>query len=84
MRWLEGDALDDAHASADLFLIASRTETFGPVLLEAQARGLPVVAMAGGGPCSIVDDGVTGRLCPPDAHALADAVVELAAPLRAA
>ena len=35
--------------------------------------------MAEGGPCSIVEDGVTGRLCPPDAHALADAIVELAA-----
>ena len=35
--------------------------------------------MAEGGPCSIVEDGVTGRLCPADAQALADAVVELAA-----
>jgi glycosyltransferase involved in cell wall biosynthesis/predicted metal-dependent phosphoesterase TrpH len=79
LGWLEGDALADAYASADLFLFASRTDTFGQVLLEAQASGLPVVAVAEGGPCSIVEDGVTGRLCPPDAHALADAVVELAA-----
>jgi glycosyltransferase involved in cell wall biosynthesis len=35
--------------------------------------------VAEGGPCSIVDDGVTGRLCPPDAQALANTVVELAA-----
>jgi glycosyltransferase involved in cell wall biosynthesis/predicted metal-dependent phosphoesterase TrpH len=79
LGWLEGDALADAYASADLFLFASRIDTFGQVLLEAQASGLPVVAVAEGGPCSIVEDGVTGRLCPPDAHALADAVVELAA-----
>jgi glycosyltransferase involved in cell wall biosynthesis len=79
LGWLEGDALADAYASADLFLFASRTDTFGQVLLEAQASGLPVVAVAEGGPCSIVEDGVTGRLCPPDARALADAVVELAA-----
>jgi glycosyltransferase involved in cell wall biosynthesis/predicted metal-dependent phosphoesterase TrpH len=79
LGWLEGDGLADAYASADLFLFASRTDTFGQVLLEAQASGLPVVAVAEGGPCSIVEDGVTGRLCRPDAQALADAVVELAA-----
>ena len=71
LGWLEGDALARAYASADLFLFASRTDTFGQVLLEAQASGLPVVAVAEGGPCSIVEDGVTGRLCPPDAQALA-------------
>ena len=79
LGWLEGDALADAYASADVFLFASRTDTFGQVLLEAQASGLPVVAVAEGGPCSIVEDGVTGRLCAPDADALADAVVALAA-----
>jgi glycosyltransferase involved in cell wall biosynthesis/predicted metal-dependent phosphoesterase TrpH len=79
LGWLEGEALARAYASADLFLFASRTDTFGQVLLEAQASGLPVVAVAEGGPCSIVEDGATGRLCPPDARALADAVVELAA-----
>jgi glycosyltransferase involved in cell wall biosynthesis len=75
---LEGDALADAYASADLFLFASRTDTFGQVLLEAQASGLPVVAVAEGGPCSIVEDGVTGRLVAAEVTGLADAVVELA------
>jgi glycosyltransferase involved in cell wall biosynthesis/predicted metal-dependent phosphoesterase TrpH len=78
LGWLEGNALADAYASADLFLFASRTDTFGQVLLEAQASGLPVVAVAEGGPCSIVADGVTGLLAPADATALADAVVALA------
>jgi glycosyltransferase involved in cell wall biosynthesis/predicted metal-dependent phosphoesterase TrpH len=78
LGWLEGDALADAYASADLFLFASRTDTFGQVLLEAQASGLPVVAVAEGGPCSIVADGVTGLLTPAGATALADAVVALA------
>jgi glycosyltransferase involved in cell wall biosynthesis len=82
LGWLEGDALADAYASADLLLFASRTDTFGQVLLEAQASGLPVVAVAEGGPCSIVEDGLTGLLRPADAAALADAVLELAgAPL---
>jgi glycosyltransferase involved in cell wall biosynthesis/predicted metal-dependent phosphoesterase TrpH len=79
LGWLEGEVLARAYASADLFLFASRTDTFGQVLLEAQASGLPVVAVAEGGPCAIVDDGVTGLLRPADAIALAEAVAELAA-----
>jgi glycosyltransferase involved in cell wall biosynthesis/predicted metal-dependent phosphoesterase TrpH len=79
LGWLEGDELARAYASADLFLFASRTDTFGQVLLEAQASGLPVIAVAEGGPCAIVEDGVTGLLRRADVGALADAVVELAA-----
>jgi glycosyltransferase involved in cell wall biosynthesis/predicted metal-dependent phosphoesterase TrpH len=79
LGWLEGEGLARAYASADLFLFASRTDTFGQVLLEAQASGLPVVAVAEGGPCAIVDDGVTGLLRPAEVDALAGAVVELAA-----
>jgi glycosyltransferase involved in cell wall biosynthesis len=79
LGWLEGDALARAYASADLFLFASRTDTFGQVLLEAQASGLAVIAVAEGGPTSIVTDGATGRLCPADAGDLAAAVCELAA-----
>jgi glycosyltransferase involved in cell wall biosynthesis/predicted metal-dependent phosphoesterase TrpH len=79
LGWLQGDALADAYAAADLFLFASRTDTFGQVILEAQASGLAVVAVAEGGPAGLIRDGETGVLCPPDADALADAVVELAA-----
>jgi glycosyltransferase involved in cell wall biosynthesis len=79
LGWLEGDRLAAAYASADIFLFASRTDTFGQVLLEAQASGLPVVAVGEGGPTSIVTDGVTGRLCPADAGDLAAVVCELAA-----
>lgn len=79
LGWLQGDALAAAYASADIFLFASRTDTFGQVLLEAQASGLPVVAVGEGGPTSIIIDGVTGRLCPANAAALAEAVLTLAA-----
>jgi len=83
LGWVQGDALAQVYASADVFLFASRTDTFGQVLLEAQGSGLPVVAVAEGGPCSIVQDGVTGLLRPADAGALADALNELAnAPLQ--
>jgi len=79
LGWLEGDALATAYASADLFLFPSQTDTFGQVILEAQASGLPVVAVGIGGPAELIADGRTGVLCPPDASALADAVVGLAA-----
>jgi glycosyltransferase involved in cell wall biosynthesis/predicted metal-dependent phosphoesterase TrpH len=78
LGWLDGEELARAYASADMFLFASRTDTFGQVILEAQASGLPVVAVAEGGPAGLIEDGRTGRLCPADADALAVAVLELA------
>jgi glycosyltransferase involved in cell wall biosynthesis/predicted metal-dependent phosphoesterase TrpH len=78
LGWLEGEDLARVYASADVFLFASRTDTFGQVILEAQASGLPVVAVAEGGPLSLIDDGSTGLLRPPQASSLATAVCELA------
>ncbi len=84
LGWLEGDALARVYASADVFLFPSRTDTFGQVILEAQASGLPVVAVAEGGPLSLITGGETGVLAPADADALAQALLSLvAAPLRA-
>jgi glycosyltransferase involved in cell wall biosynthesis len=84
LGWLAGEALAEVYASADAFLFASRTDTFGQVVLEAQASGLPVVALAEGGPASLIEHGETGLLAPVDAGALAQALLELAAspPLR--
>jgi glycosyltransferase involved in cell wall biosynthesis/predicted metal-dependent phosphoesterase TrpH len=84
LGWLEGAALATAYASADMFCFASETDTFGQVVLEAQASGLPVLAVDAGGPRELIADGVDGLLRPPAADALADAMVALAAspPLR--
>jgi glycosyltransferase involved in cell wall biosynthesis len=78
LGWLEGDDLARAYASADIFLFASSTDTFGQVILEAQASGLPVVAVGEGGPAELVQNGRTGLLRPPDADALALGLLELA------
>ncbi len=78
LGWLEGESLARTYASADLFLFASRTDTFGQVILEAQASGLPVVAVGEGGPASLVRSGETGLLAAPDAGSLADAMLAIA------
>jgi glycosyltransferase involved in cell wall biosynthesis len=82
LGWLQGQELARVYASADMFLFPSSTDTFGQVILEAQASGLPVVAVAAGGPLSLIDNGVSGLLCPPATGALADAVLRLAASQR--
>jgi glycosyltransferase involved in cell wall biosynthesis len=78
LGWLDREQLARAYASADLFLFCSRTDTYGQVVAEAQASGLPVVVVAEGGPLSLVSHGHTGWLCPPDAESLAGAVAQLA------
>jgi glycosyltransferase involved in cell wall biosynthesis/predicted metal-dependent phosphoesterase TrpH len=78
LGWQHGSDLARVYASADAFLFASQTDTFGQVVLEAQASGLPVIAVGEGGPASLIDDGETGLLCPPDPYALATALVSVA------
>lgn len=71
---LGGDEIATAYASSDLFLFPSETETFGNVTLEAMASQLAVVAADAAGSASLVEDGRTGRLCPPrDTSAFVDA-----------
>jgi glycosyltransferase involved in cell wall biosynthesis/predicted metal-dependent phosphoesterase TrpH len=78
LGWLRGEELARAYASSDIFLFPSITDTFGQVILEAQASGVPVVAAAAGGPLALIEDGVTGLLRAPRAEALAAGVLELA------
>jgi glycosyltransferase involved in cell wall biosynthesis/predicted metal-dependent phosphoesterase TrpH len=77
LGWLNGQDLPRAYASADAFMFASRTDTFGQVILEAQASGLPVVAVAEGGPVSLIAHGETGLLAAPDAEALAESLLSI-------
>ncbi|MDX2034254.1 MAG: glycosyltransferase [Blastocatellia bacterium] len=75
---LKGEALARKYASLDLFVFPSTTDTFGNVVLEAQASGVPAVVSAQGGPRFIIRDKVTGIVAP-DARAFEEAVRSLKA-----
>ena len=62
MGALEGEALARAYSGADLFVFPSRTDTFGLVLVEAMASGLPVAAYPVGGPLDVVGGSDAGVL----------------------
>lgn len=73
------------YAAADVYCLPSLYEGFPLAVLEAMAAGLPVVASAVAGVPEAVEDGVTGRLVPPeDVTALARALAEVAADPSAA
>ena len=82
--WLDGDELATAYADADAFLFTSQTDTYGQVVVEAQASGVPVVAVAAGGPADLIEHGRSGLLAEPDPRELAAKLVRLAEnrPLR--
>jgi glycosyltransferase involved in cell wall biosynthesis len=76
---LRGEALAAAYASADLFCLPSSTETFGQVVQEAGASGLPAIVLDRGAARESVEDGITGLVVPAgDAGALAGALGRLA------
>jgi phosphatidylinositol alpha 1,6-mannosyltransferase len=59
---LRGEDLSRAYASMDLLVFPSHTDTFGNVVLEALASGVPALVTPDGGPCTIVRDGETGLI----------------------
>ena len=58
----QGEALAEAYAGADVFVFPSRTDTFGLVLLEALASGLPVAAFPVTGPRDVIGTAPVGAL----------------------
>jgi len=60
MGFMKGESLSQAYASADIFVFPSALETFGLVVVEAMAAGLPVVSSRVGGVREVVEEGVTG------------------------
>ena len=77
---LHKEELATAYASADFFVFPSTTDTFGNVVIEAQASGLPVIVSDVGGPKDLVEDGVDGFITKGlDLDALTAAVKQLVA-----
>lgn len=75
--WLNG--MDRAWADIDCLVHAADHEPFGRVIIEAMHAGVPVIAVDGGGPGEIIQDGVTGLLVRAgDPEALSGAMVRLA------
>ena len=72
--WRHGEDLASHFASADVFVFPSRTESFGNVLLEAMASGLPVASVPAPGPVDLIEEGLTGALGDDLAEACARAV----------
>jgi glycosyltransferase involved in cell wall biosynthesis len=76
---IEGDTLSAFFASADLFIFPSTTDTFGNVLLEAMASGLPVIAADVGPTRELLAGGGGITVTPGDPDALVRAIQSLAA-----
>lgn len=62
LGYRQGEALAECYAGADLFVFPSRTDTFGVVLIEALACGVPVAAYPVTGPVDVVTDARCGAL----------------------
>lgn len=76
--YLRGVALAEAFASADVFVFPSASDTFGQVVLQAMASGVPPVVVTGSAPAELVPPGVCGlHAAPGRPGALARAVGRL-------
>jgi glycosyltransferase involved in cell wall biosynthesis len=70
--------LENVYSLFDVFVLSSRNEGFGTVILEAMQSDVPVVATSVGGVPEIITHAVTGLLVPPESpHELAAAVMKL-------
>jgi glycosyltransferase involved in cell wall biosynthesis len=76
--FMDGKALCELYAAADVFWFPSATETFGNVVLEAMASGTAVIGAAAGGVQDIIKHASNGLLCPPgDVASNRDAALHL-------
>ena len=72
--YLIGDELAQAYASADVFVFPGEKETFGQVIQEAMASGLPAVVVNAGGAPDVIEDGGSGFVVEPTAAAFASVI----------
>lgn len=73
------DGLERYYRAADMFIMLSKFDTFGMVVLEAMAAGLPVIVSPNVGAKDLVEEGINGFVLPEyqDADAAADRIVRL-------
>lgn len=62
---IDHESLAELYASSDVFLFPSVSETYGNVVAEAMASGLPCVIADGGGSRDLIQHGISGFLCDP-------------------
>jgi len=72
--YLTGKRLSQIYANADFFIFPSTTDTFGNVILEAQASGLPVIVTNSGGPKELVKNKINGLIAKPKISAFNQAI----------
>jgi glycosyltransferase involved in cell wall biosynthesis len=76
--YLHGEALVQAYQQADVFVFPSTTDTFGNVVFEAHACGVPTIVTDKGGPAENVIDGETGLIVKgEDVYALKEGILEM-------
>jgi UDP-glucose:(heptosyl)LPS alpha-1,3-glucosyltransferase len=73
------DGLERYYRAADIFIMLSKFDTFGMVVLEAMAAGLPVIVSPNVGAKDLVEEGINGFILPEhqDADAAADRIIRL-------
>ena len=76
---LRGEDLARAYANMDVLVFPSHTDTFGNVVLEALASGVPAIVTPHGGPRHIIEQGRTGFVAPPPGASIADEAEAFAA-----
>jgi glycosyltransferase involved in cell wall biosynthesis len=80
LGWVDGPALEDVYAAADVFAMPSVEETFGLMAVEAMASGTPVVTFEGTAVPEVIEVPRGGVAVPmKDSHALAHALGRLLA-----
>src|SRR5262249_54252326 len=72
---LRGERLAEAYANMDAFVFPSETDTFGNVVVEAMACGVPAIVSPLGGPRFLIDHGETGFVAASDADLLKSVLI---------
>jgi len=82
LGWVEHQRLPEIYSACDLFLMPSKFDTFGNVVLEAMSCGCPTIAYRTKGPKDIIEDGCNGYVVETTAEMIDRAAAYLSDPAR--